>query len=292
MDKKGLLPAEKSAFEIGIPIIVEHDDRAFIEMVKHPKHGTGKGVNPCRDCRIFIFRKAARMVERIGADFIITGEVVGQRPMSQLKNSIDLVERESGLKRKILRPLCAKRLPPSLPETEGWIDREILFGFYGRNRKPQIALAEKFGISDYQSPAGGCALTQSAFAARFEDLISHNPDAGALEIRALEFGRHYRLPGGLKLIIARDEAESIWLAKNLAGKYRLLETSDLPGPMAALDREPSEMELIAAGSLVASYGKARRLSEVEMTLTTLSGEEKRFTVAPADRSVFRENLIV
>ncbi len=277
----GLLPAERGAYQVGIPIIVEADDTAFIEMVKSPRYGTGTGANPCKDCRLFVLKRAAKMLQLIGGEFVITGEVVGQRPMSQNSGAIELIERESGLAGRILRPLCAKKLPPTLPEEKDWISRGNLYDFYGRNRKPQMALAERLGISDYPSPAGGCLLTEKAFAARFRDLIKHNSAAGPLQVESLKIGRHFRLPDELKVIIARNEDECKWIEKKLSGIYWLMEAADFSGPMAALDREPNDDAVIRVGAIVASYGKGRKLSQIEVNITSPDGKKKKFTVEPA-----------
>lgn len=287
----GLLTAERAAFRAGLSIIVDSDDRGFIGMVKNPAHGRGKGVNPCRDCRIFILKKAARMLELIGGDFLVTGEVVGQRPMSQMRNSMFLIEKEAGLSGKILRPLCAKNLPPTIAEEKGWIRREDLYDFSGRNRKPQMKLADEIGVDEYPSPAGGCALTDLNFARRYEELEELAPEFGPTELESLKYGRHFRLPGGIKLIIARDEPECIEMRRKLAAKFWFLDTPDIPGPLGALDREPTEDELLSAAGLLASYGKARRLDSVRMELISPGGASRYFDVTPADKSDFREYLI-
>ncbi len=287
----GLLAAERGAFAAGVNIIVERNDGAFIEMVEHPKHGVGKGCNPCRDCRIFIFRRAGEMLKRIGGDFLITGEVVGQRPMSQMRNSMNLIANNSGLKGMIVRPLCGKLLPESIPEEKGWIDREIMLDISGRGRKRQIELAREFGIVDFPTPAGGCILTQTTFSSRFLDLISHSPGAGALDIETLKIGRHFRLLEGLKLIIPRNKIETEWVESNLAKKYWLLYSLEVPGPVSAMDREPSSEEMIDAASLVASYSKGRSRNRVVMTLVAPDGSAKIFEVAPADKSNFRDYII-
>ncbi len=287
----GLLDAEREAFELGIPIIVDADDRGFIEMTKHPVHGRGKGANPCRDCRIFILKRAARMLERIGGDFLVTGEVIGQRPMSQVANAMNLIEKQAGVRGILLRPLCGKLLLPTIPETNGWIDRDALFDFSGRNRKPQMALAKEFGIDDYPSPAGGCRLTERAFAMRYFDLLERAPDFGMVELKSLEVGRHFRLPSGLKVIIARNKAECDFIHRELAKKFWLIDTPKITGPTAALDREPTADELPQIGGLVASYGKARDLASVEMTLLSPAGEQRSFSAKPLDKGDFQSYLL-
>ena len=289
--KDGRLDAERQARELGIPIIVDADDDAFIGMTKHPLHGRGKGANPCRDCRIFILKHALKMLEMIHGDFLVSGEVLGQRPMSQVKNALNLIEKRAGVRGILLRPLSAKLLPPTLPETGGWIERDALLGFSGRDRKGQMALADSYGIVDYPQPAGGCPLTELAFSVRYFDLLENAPDFGIIDVKSLYAGRHFRLPNGFKLIIARDEAECDFIYRELAEKFWIIDSDEIPGPAAAIDREPNADELAQIGGLVASYGKARALSAVGMTLISPSGERSTFTVKPLDKKAFQGYLL-
>jgi len=287
----GLSAAERAAFTAGVSIIEESDDAAFIDMIINAKLGRGKGANPCRDCRLFILRRAARMLDKIGGDFLITGEVVGQRPMSQIRNHMNQIENLSGVKGLIVRPLCGALLPPTTPEQRGWITRESLLDFQGRNRKPQIALARKFGITDYPNPAGGCALTQTAYAKRFLDMMKWGDKIDARQVALLRFGRHYRLPDGLKLIIPRDEAESEKALALASGELWILAYDEIPGPIAILNRAPDNDEITTTASLVASYGKYRNNVSVGMILESPDGSVRKFDVRPANKEDFREYLI-
>src|SRR3990172_5077850 len=170
------LASQKAVETLGIPLKVFNISEEYLEIVKHPKHGYGSNMNPCIDCRIFIMKKTKAYMEKSGASFIVTGEVLGERPMSQRRDAMRLIEKEAGLEGVILRPLSAKLLPVTVPEKEGWVNRETLLAFQGRSRKPQMKLADHYGIHDYPSPAGGCLLTDPGFARRMKDLMFYQPD--------------------------------------------------------------------------------------------------------------------
>ncbi|MDP3804786.1 MAG: hypothetical protein Q8Q87_04470, partial [Candidatus Omnitrophota bacterium] len=179
--------ATQAAKTLNIPLKIFNITEEYLEVIKNPKHGYGSNMNPCIDCRIFIFKKAKDYMKEAGASFIVTGEVLGERPMSQRRDAILLIEKEAGLKGLILRPLSAKLFEPTIPEKEGIVDRAKLLDISGRSRKPQIVLAKKFAIFDYPCPAGGCLLTDPGFAKRMKDLLVH--DALTLDnARLLKFG--------------------------------------------------------------------------------------------------------
>jgi len=187
------MQARKVAEELNVPIQVIHKGMDYIKMVERPPHGHGSGMNPCVDCRIYMLRKVKEMMSELGAAFVITGEVLGQRPMSQQRHTINLIERESGLTDLILRPLSALHFEPTRPEREGIVNREKLLDMSGRTRKPQFALAEHLGDRDYPCPAGGCLLTDKVIAARLRDLFAHQPDYTHTDLVLLTMGRHLRL---------------------------------------------------------------------------------------------------
>ncbi len=203
--------SRKAADAIGIELKIINAADDFLEVLKNPKHGYGANINPCIDCRILFFRKSKELMNEIGASFIITGEVLGQRPMSQFKRQMDIIEKKSGLEGLVLRPLSAKLLPPSIPEKMGWVNRERLLKIEGRSRKMQIALAKEFGINDYPCAAGGCLLTYSGFARKIKDLIDHD-ELNLSNIQLLRVGRYFRLSEEAKLIVGRDEKENKSLA--------------------------------------------------------------------------------
>ncbi|MBI1920518.1 MAG: hypothetical protein HYS23_05470 [Geobacter sp.] len=200
--------AVRVAEEFGIPIKVLNKGADYLEIVRNPRHGYGKGMNPCIDCRIFLLRKAKEYMAESGADFIITGEVLGQRPMSQRRDTLRIIERESGLEGLLLRPLSAKHFEPTIPEKEGWVDREKLLSIQGRSRKEQMQLADELDVKNYPCPAGGCLLTEISFVPKIRDIFDHSDQLDLRDFRLLKMGRHFRVGPRTKVIIGRDEAEN------------------------------------------------------------------------------------
>ncbi len=245
----GCSAARKAADQLGIPVRVFGTGADYLEMVKHPRFPRGSGVNPCIDCRIMIFSRAGRHMAEVGADFIATGEVLGERPMSQRLEAMRLIERESGLAGKVLRPLSARLLEPSEPEKSGLVDRSRLLSIQGRSRQPQIQLARELGITDYLCPAGGCLLTDKEFAARFRDMMEHEPGFGLREARLLSVGRHFRIPSGSKVIVGRNQEENQAMAAAQAAGEALVAPAVVPGPSALCRPESAE----TAAALVAAY---------------------------------------
>lgn len=245
--------AREQADKLGINFSTRPLGKQYLEIVKHPKHGYGSGINPCLDCRIMMFKQAGEMMREHEASFIMTGEVLGQRPMSQLRQKIALIESESGLKRMILRPLSAQHFEPTFAEETGLVDRAKLLGLEGRRRRPQMDLAEKLAIGDYPCPAGGCLLTDKHFA----KLLREHIDQGELvmsDIALLKLGRHFRLSGGSKLVIGRDQEENNKL-EQLAGTEDIVITpKTVMGPTGLMKPVAfGEAELERAGSIIASY---------------------------------------
>jgi tRNA-specific 2-thiouridylase len=232
----------------------------YLEVITHPRYGYGKNANPCVDCRIFMFRRAKEIMQREGADFVFTGEVLGQRPKSQRRDPMRTIERESGLEGRVLRPLSAKLLEPTIPEKEGLIDRERLLDISGRSRKRQMELARELGILDYPQPAGGCCfLTDETFGRRFHDLLESRPDRHIEqdEIPVLATGRHFRLSPKAKLIVGRNEGENALLSQYAGAARFLLEARGRMGPLALVEGEPGEEERALASRIVARYGKGK-----------------------------------
>ncbi|MCX5714575.1 MAG: tRNA 4-thiouridine(8) synthase ThiI, partial [Candidatus Omnitrophica bacterium] len=226
----------------------------FLEIVKKPKHGYGSNMNPCIDCRILLFKKAKELMRQEGASFVITGEVLGQRPMSQMRRTMSLIEKEAQLTDLVLRPLSAKVLEPTLPEREGWVARDKLLAISGRGRKDQFALASALGVKDFPCPSGGCLLTDPEFSKRLRDLMQHNSGFTLNDISLLKLGRHFRLSEGVKLIVGRDEKENENIL-NLAHAqdHLFMAAPDLAGP-AALGRGVFNEELITSSCrIVARY---------------------------------------
>ncbi len=247
--------AAKASRELGVPLKVVNHTRAFIEIVKNPPHGYGRHMNPCIDCRIQMFRAAREYMDKVGAHFLVTGEVLGQRPMSQRRDAMRLIDREAGTGGIILRPLCARHLPPTRPEEKGWVDRDTLLDISGRSRKPQMALAEQFGMTDYPCAAGGCLLTYEGFARKVRDLIEHMPEAQARDFQLLKLGRHFRLPGGGKAIVGRDAGENERLRKCAREGDVVYERSETVGPVVLLCDARDTNDGALAAALCVTYSK-------------------------------------
>ncbi|MDI7261214.1 MAG: hypothetical protein QME90_15020 [Thermodesulfobacteriota bacterium] len=258
------LASQKAVESLGIPLRVFNVSEEYLDLVKHPRHGYGRNMNPCIDCRIFMLKKAKAYMEESGALFIVTGEVLGQRPMSQRRDAMRLIEKEAGLEGLILRPLSAQFLPVTLPEREGWIDREKLLNIQGRSRKPLMKLAEQFNIRDYPCPAGGCLLTDPGFARRIKDLMDHHYDFSLNDVHLLKFGRHFRLSPAVKLVVGRDEEENQKIETFSREGDVLLKTVCYPGPLSLLRGGVNSPELDKAAAITVRYSKAKELDKVEV----------------------------
>jgi tRNA U34 2-thiouridine synthase MnmA/TrmU len=287
------LASQKAVQALGIPLKVLNVSEEYLSVVKHPKHGYGRNMNPCIDCRIFMLKKAKDYMESSGASFIVTGEVLGQRPMSQRREAMRLIEKESNLEGFILRPLSAKFLPASIPEQRGWIDREKLLNISGRSRKPQIQLADHYGIRDYPCPAGGCLLTDPGFARRIRDLMAHDPEFSLSDVHLLKIGRHFRLSPKLKLVVGRNAEDNKKLEAFTHKEDVLLKAAHHPGPLSLLRGEgapPEEIERAAA--ITARYGKAKDLEHVEVHYWKGSQDSHQsLTASPMPRGRLRELMI-
>lgn len=238
----------------GIPVRVVDISEDFLKMVLKPEHGYGKGVNPCIDCKIFMFRRAKALMEETGARFLVTGEVPGQRPMSQMKPILFHIEKQGGLHGLVVRPLGALGLPESIPEREGWIDRGRLYGIQGRSRKEQLVLAEKFGIRNFPQPAGGCILTDPQYAARARILFKNR---GRAEIRTedmqlLRLGRHFWPGPGLHVIVGRDLDDNTVMESFRAGRW-CFEAAGMEGPLVLADGIAGEEDIRLVAGITARY---------------------------------------
>ena len=265
---------------LGVPVYIIDISRELLDVVLHPRYGYGANVNPCLDCHLLMLRKARQYMEQVEADFVITGEVLGQRPMSQHRNALRLLERESGLEGLLLRPLSAKLLPPTVPEKRGWVDRDKLYAFQGRSRKPQMRLAEKLGLEEYSQPAGGCLLTDENYARRFRDLVAHT-DAEVLtpdDMMLLAIGRHFRISERAKCIVGRNEAENNYL--NRAGGDRAqVMVRDHLGPVTLVEGMPSDEDKRVIARITACYSDGRKEPEVAVVYKA-HGKEEVWRVKP------------
>jgi tRNA U34 2-thiouridine synthase MnmA/TrmU len=228
-----VLTAIKQLGNIPLKRIALSDE--YLEIVRHPKHGHGRGMNPCIDCRIMKIRKAAEYMREIGGSFLFTGEVLGQRPMSQRRQAMRTIDKESGIDGLILRPLSARVLAPTIPEKNGWVNREALLSITGRSRKPQIALASQKGITDYRCSAGGCLLTDMNFATRLQEYFDHADKPSCVDIPLLKIGRHFRSGNGEKVIVARDEREGVSLLQLRRERKTVLAPFNFPAPVVLFE---------------------------------------------------------
>jgi len=275
--------AGKAAEKLGVPLTVRDISYEFMEIVKRPKHGYGKNMNPCIDCRILMNRKAAEYMKDSGTSFIITGEVLGQRPMSQHMNALRMIEKESGLSGLILRPLSAKLLPVTTPEKEGWVDRERLLDMRGRTRKPQMALAEGFNIKDYPCPAGGCLLTDPEFARKIRDLFDHT-EATMDDIHLLKVGRHFRLSQEARLVVGRDEGENKRLLALSKEDDVQFKTVDVAGPVGIGRGSFGEPLIHLSSRIIARYSDSAR-TDTKICVSRRSAEERDVIADKIDNGV-------
>jgi tRNA-specific 2-thiouridylase len=270
-DGKGSCNSQKVAEKYNLPLVRIFGGEDYIELVKNPKHGYGKGVNPCIDCRIYLFSKAKELMEKEKAEFIFSGEVLGQRPMSQRIDAMKLIDKKSGLVGKVLRPLSAKVLEPTIMEEQNLIDRDKLLAIRGRSRKPQMALAKELEIGDYPCPAGGCLLTDLEFSKRLKDAFKFGED-DLRNIELLKLGRHFRLPSGAKVICGRDKSENERILL-LARKGELKFTVDkIKSTYALLLGEATSENKILASRICARYSKSKGKDELVVKNWTDSPE--------------------
>ncbi len=273
--------ALRAGADLEIPIRVVDISGDYMQVLLKPKHGYGANMNPCVDCRAYMLKAAKAIMDEEGADFVFTGEVLGQRPMSQHLRAMKVIEKTSGLTGRLLRPLSARLLAPTEVEELGWVDRERLLRLQGRTRKPQLNMAREAGLTDIPSPAGGCCfLTDEVYASRFHDLILHLPLAAApteKDVLLLKVGRHFRISPGLKLVVGREEAENNFLTHFFTGGP-FLEAKEFMGPLAYLHRhpgveddEPRPEQLAIMAAIVARYGKGR--AEKSVTVELRRGEK-------------------
>lgn len=271
-----------SAEQLGIKLHIVDIIEEYKDVVINPKHGYGANLNPCLDCKIFMVNKAHEWLEAHGFDFIITGEVIGQRPMSQRKDTMPVVARDSGAGDRLVRPLCAQNLPPTLPELEGWLDRDKLFGFNGRSRKPQMALAAQYGFEGYAQPAGGCCfLTDKQYSVKLEDLwkTRGTREYDLDDIMLLKVGRHLRPRADFKVIVGREEGENRFMEGYRKRFVHMIPVSHV-GPLVLLDGEIDDAAIELAARLTARFSKGRDAELVTVEVNNREGGSRRLDVAP------------
>lgn len=281
--------------DLKIDIKITNIDKKILDIVQNPKYGYGSGVNPCIDCRILIFKEAKKYMRKSGAKFIVTGEVLRQRPMSQNAQSITLIEKKSGLEGLILRPLCAKLLPPSIPEIKGWIDRNKLLEHQGRSRKLQLSLAEKYGFESFSTPAGGCLLTDPIFTGRIKETLAYGEDK-IHDIELLKLGRHFRIKNKIRCIVGRNEKENGMLIKIANKEDLLFEPVNAPGPTLLLSdfkKKGKKQYIEIASKLCVSYCKAKNDILIQYGTKTdnaVDWKNKIIIAAPQNRNKFSNEI--
>jgi tRNA U34 2-thiouridine synthase MnmA/TrmU len=277
--------ASKASRLTGIPLTVKPIYAEYMLMLRHPPAGYGKHMNPCMDCHTLMFRLAGAVMHERGFDFLFSGEVLGQRPMSQVKTSLRYVEKHSGMDGYILRPLSAKLLPETIPEQQGLVDRGRLLDIRGRGRRDQIALARRFGIADYPAPAGGCLLTDKGFSARLKDLFDHSLDFTEADVGLLRCGRHFRLTPETKLVIGRTEKDNENILQHHEPlRHVVLDVRDHPSPTGLLSGAADESAIALAASICVGYSKAPKLAPVDVVVQGPDGERtvQATGIAPDD----------
>lgn len=251
--------AGQAARRLGVPLTVVGQEDDYLELVRSPRWGYGKGANPCVDCRVYMFDRALQYMRQVGGDFLASGEIVGQRPMSQKRRDLDVIAYHSGAEDLLLRPLSALRLPPTLPEREGWVDRSKLYSFCGRGRKRLIALARRFGIDEFPSPSTGCALTEKQFGRNVHDLVQLDPGAGRWDFELLKTGRHFRYSDDVKVVVGRRADENGTLEymheQPEARSSALLRPVGFSGPTVLMIGPASEPAVAFAVGMIVRYSR-------------------------------------
>ncbi len=286
----GAEKARKASALLDIPLIVRDIGPVHLEMVKNPHYGYGKNMNPCIDCHAMMFRLAGEIMAEKGFDFLFSGEVLGQRPMSQNMSALRAVSKASGLADHILRPLSAKLLPVTPVEESGLVDREMLFDIQGRTRRRQEALAKEWGITDYAPPGGGCLLTEKGFSNRLRDLLEHCGEASVEDAELLKVGRQFRLSPRAKLVVGRHKVNNDEIKKLARPEDYLIQANDFPGPLGLLCGQPEQKDMETAAAVVAGYGKGKNRDEV---VVSVQGNESflLLNVVPFARGKMEELLI-
>jgi tRNA U34 2-thiouridine synthase MnmA/TrmU len=304
----GRLRARAVADELGVPLVVRDATPAMLEFVPKPRFGWGKHLNPCIDCHSFQIGVAKGMLEETGSSFVITGEVLGQRPMSQNRESLGRVAKSSGMEGLLLRPLSAQALEPTVPEEKGWVDRSRLLGIRGRSRSEQNVLAKQWGLKEFGAPAGGCLLTDPQFSWKLQDLMNWDCSEGeplrAGDVHLLKIGRHFRLESGARVVVGRNESEN---AKVLSlarpGDWVFVAAAGSSPETLLRPAAPAEGDIEAAARLTARFSKHRGAHEVEVIARPVRAEgdggvwqasaeeERRLAVQPAGEELVKSRAV-
>ncbi len=279
-----------SARDLNLPLNRVDITQRHIEIVKSPRYGYGANMNPCIDCHALMARVAGEMLTSETADFVITGEVLGQRPMSQTRRGMEIVASESGIEGLLVRPLSAKNLPPTIPEKMGWLDRDKLLAFQGRSRRPQIRAAKKFFITRYPAPGGGCLLTEKRFAGRLKDLLETKADPSREELEMLKLGRHFRLGPGVRLVVGRNKGENEALTALASFDDRMLAAAGIPGPVGVLSGTVDRADMETALVITLAYSDARDFEKYSVTISH-RGTKTEILTPVSNKRIFSRLLI-
>ncbi len=280
-----------ASVKFGFQVKMAHLSDKFIDIVKNPKHGHGKNMNPCVDCRILMLTEAKNLMEMTGADFIITGEVLGQRPMSQRRDTFPVIDREADVKGIVLRPLSAKLMKPTIPEEQGTVNRDLLYDFSGRSRKPQMALAKELGLTEYPAPAGGCLLTEPNYSYRLKELLEHAPDPDFKDINLLRVGRHFRFSSDCKIIVGRNKDENEIMLSIVGDDDCTMHVPGYGSPVTMVSGTLTQEAIQTAASLCARYSSARHLSNIDVSVS-INGIKSIVNVSPANDNMIDTYKIV
>jgi len=283
-------PVRLLARQLGVPLLLREKGDDFLDIIRNPRYGHGKNLNPCIDCRIYSFIKAKQVMDEVGASFIVTGEVVGQRPMSQRRDALRLIEKQADCRGIILRPLSAQVLPSTRPEEEGVVDRQELLGISGRGRKTQLRLADELGLSGYSPPAGGCLLTDKGFSQRVRDLLSEEMEVHKRDLALLRVGRHIRLRPQLKIIVGRNQSDNQRL-ESLSGGRTIFNPVDFPGPLVLVHGDPNAEEESLIASVLRRYARESSRGEWIEVRNPAGGSRKIRVEHAADDSWIQEHLL-
>lgn len=286
----GAEKALKSAAPLAIPLIVRDIGAVHLEMLKNPRYGYGRNLNPCIDCHALMFRLAAAMMADGGFDFLFSGEVLGQRPMSQNLNSLKAVAKASGAGDRILRPLSARLLPVTAMEKEGRVDRNQLLDIQGRSRRRQEELANEWGVKVYPAPGGGCLLTEKSFINRLRELLETTPEADVVDVELLKLGRRFRLPPAAWLTVGRNREHNEAIRRLARPHHWLLQARDCAGPLGLVSGAVDADNLLAAAAIVAGYGKGKNCASLVVALRR-EAENRELIVAPFSAAELAERIL-
>lgn len=282
--------AQRAAAQLQVPLRIMDISEEHLQLVRNPRYGYGKNMNPCIDCHILMLKRAGQLLERENFDFIFTGEVLGQRPMSQNKQVLRMVARDSGYEGLILRPLSAKLLPETIPERKGKVDRGKLLHIRGRSRKSQLELAKRYGIGDFPDPAGGCVLTDPGFSRRLRDLLAHQDEVQIREIDLLRVGRHFRLDEWTRVIVGRHKEENERILELAQEGDVIIRVTDYPGPIALIPRGSPDSSIEIAACLCVRYSDAPNDRPAEV-LIEKGGREERLESSACSQEICQTLII-